>query len=102
MKKLLSLALALIMVIGCFGLATAEGERVLKVGVTSMSAQFDPGYSIGTQTIKIFYNIYDTLLTTDKEGKIAGQLAEKVFHHLFPESIVEPESVYHFHLKQSS
>jgi len=77
MKKLLSLVLALIMVIGCFGLATAEGERVLKVGVTSMSAQFDPGYSIGTQTIKIFYNIYDTLLTTDKEGKIAGQLAEK-------------------------
>lgn len=76
MKKLLSLLLAMVLVLGCVNFAAADEERVLKVGVASIAAQFDPGHSIGIQTIKVFYNIYDTLLTTDKEGQIVGQLAK--------------------------
>ncbi len=48
----------------------------LRVGIAAMINQFDPGYSIGIQSIKIFYNIFDTLLTRDKNGNVAGQLAE--------------------------
>ena len=76
MKKLVALVLAMMLALSCISFAAAEEEKVLKVGITSMSAQFDPGYSIGIQTIKIFYNIYDTLLTTNTEGEIVGQLAE--------------------------
>ena len=76
MKKLVALILAMMLAIGCISFASAEDEKVLKVGLASMSAQFDPGYSIGIQTIKVFYNIYDTLLTTSPEGEIVGQLAE--------------------------
>ena len=32
----------------------------LRVGIAAMINQFDPGYSIGIQSIKIFYNIFDT------------------------------------------
>lgn len=76
MKKLVALVLAMMLAIGCASFASAAEEKVLKVGIASMSAQFDPGYSIGIQTIKVFYNIYDTLLTTSPEGEIVGQLAE--------------------------
>ena len=76
MKKLVALILAMMLAIGCISFASAEDEKVLKVGLASMSFQFDPGYSIGIQTIKVFYNIYDTLLTTSPEGEIVGQLAE--------------------------
>jgi peptide/nickel transport system substrate-binding protein len=48
----------------------------LKVGIGAMLNQFDPGYSIGIASIKMFYNIFDTLLTTDKNGKIVGSLAK--------------------------
>ena len=48
----------------------------LRIGIASMPQSFDPGYSIGIQTIKVFYNIFDTLLTTDADGNIVGQLAE--------------------------
>lgn len=78
--KIISLLLIL-----CFALSacssttkntTSDTLDTLKVGVAAMSTQFDPGYSIGIQSIKVFYNIFDTLLTTDKDGKIVGQLAE--------------------------
>lgn len=52
-------------------------ERVLRVGISKMMDEFDPGYSIGIQTIKVFYNIYDRLLTTDKDGNVVGQLAKE-------------------------
>lgn len=54
---------------------TAELD-VLKIGLTALPTQLDPDRSIGIASIKLFYNIFDTLLFTDKEGKICGQLAE--------------------------
>lgn len=51
-------------------------EDTLRVGVAAMATSFDPLYGIGIASIKVFYNIFDTLLTTDKNGKIVGQLAE--------------------------
>lgn len=79
MKKTLALLLALLLMLTALPMMSAGAEQmdVLRVGIASMLSQFDPGYSIGIQSIKIFYNIFDTLLTTDKEGNIAGQLAEK-------------------------
>jgi peptide/nickel transport system substrate-binding protein len=47
----------------------------LKIGLAAMLQNFDPGYGIGIASIKIFYNIFDTLLQRDKKGNIAGQLA---------------------------
>lgn len=79
MKKLVALILTLALVMSLAPMTTVSaGERLdlLKVGIAAMTSQFDPGYSMGIQTIKIFYNIYDTLLTTDKEGNIVGNLAE--------------------------
>ena len=49
---------------------------VLRVGLAALPTQLDPDYSIGIASIKLFYNIFDTLLFTDKEGNICGQLAE--------------------------
>ena len=49
---------------------------VLRVGLAALPTQLDPDYSIGIASIKLFYNIFDTLLFTDKEGNISGQLAE--------------------------
>ncbi len=57
--------------------ASAGGHLdTLRVGIAAMPKSFDPGYGIGIQTIKVFYNIFDTLLTTDADGKFVGQLAE--------------------------
>ena len=49
---------------------------VLRVGLAALPTQLDPDYSIGIASIKLFYNIFDTLLFTDKEGNICGQLAD--------------------------
>lgn len=49
---------------------------VLKIGLAALPTQLDPDRSIGIASIKLFYNIFDTLLFTDKEGNITGQLAE--------------------------
>ena len=38
MKKLVALILAMMLAIGCISFASAEDEKVLKVGITSMSA----------------------------------------------------------------
>ncbi|RED51767.1 ABC transporter substrate-binding protein [Cohnella lupini] len=51
-------------------------DETLKVALGAGATMFDPGYGIGIASIKVFYNIFDTLLTTNKEGKIVGQLAE--------------------------
>ncbi len=56
---------------------SAVGElEVLKVGLAALPTQLDPDRSIGIASIKLFYNIFDTLLFTDKDGNICGQLAE--------------------------
>ena len=49
---------------------------VLKIGLAALPTQLDPDRSIGIASIKLFYNIFDTLLFTDKEGNITGQLAD--------------------------
>ncbi|HWR24557.1 MAG TPA: ABC transporter substrate-binding protein [Feifaniaceae bacterium] len=56
--------------------AATQSVDTLKVGLAAMLNNFDPLYGIGIASIKIFYNIFDTLLTTDKNGNIVGQLAE--------------------------
>lgn len=55
---------------------SAKELDVLKVGLAALPTQLDPDRSIGIASIKLFYNIFDTLLFTDKEGNICGQLAE--------------------------
>ena len=57
---------------------TGEGKEldVLRIGLAALPTQLDPDRSIGIASIKLFYNIFDTLLFTDKEGNITGQLAE--------------------------
>ena len=49
---------------------------LLKIGLAALPTQLDPDRSIGIASIKLFYNIFDTLLFTDKEGNITGQLAD--------------------------
>lgn len=49
---------------------------VLRVGLAALPTDLDPDKSIGIASIKLFYNMFDTLLFTDKEGEICGQLAE--------------------------
>ena len=48
----------------------------LKIGLAAFPTTLDPNYGIGIASIKVFYNMFDTLLFTDKEGNITGQLAE--------------------------
>lgn len=48
----------------------------MKIGLAALPTQLDPDRSIGIASIKLFYNIFDTLLFTDKEGNITGQLAD--------------------------
>ena len=56
--------------------ASAGELDVLRVGLAALPTQLDPDRSIGIASIKLFYNIFDTLLFTDKEGSICGQLAD--------------------------
>ena len=59
--------------------AVSEGSGeldVLKVGLAALPTSLDPDYGIGIASIKLFYNMFDTLLFTDKEGNIVGRLAE--------------------------
>lgn len=49
---------------------------VLRVGLAALPTDLDPDKTIGIASIKLFYNMFDTLLFTDKEGEICGQLAE--------------------------
>ena len=62
--------------VGQSSAVATPNNDTLKVALAASSTQFDPGYSIGIASIKVFYNIFDTLLTTNKEGQIVGQLAE--------------------------
>ena len=60
--------------------ASQDGQSaeldVLRVGLAALPTDLDPDKSIGIASIKLFYNMFDTLLFTDKEGEICGQLAE--------------------------
>ena len=56
---------------------SSSGELdVLRIGLAALPTSLDPDSSIGIASIKLFYNMFDTLLFTDKEGNICGQLAE--------------------------
>ncbi len=58
---------------------TSDQEQeldVLRVGLAALPTQLDPDRSIGIASIKLFYNMFDTLLFTDKDGEITGQLAQ--------------------------
>ncbi len=91
-NKLFILAIALFALVGCStgdSSSTEETRKTsveaneeslqdetLKVGIAALPAQLDPGLGIGIASIKVFYNIYDTLFYTTKDGEVEGRLAE--------------------------
>jgi peptide/nickel transport system substrate-binding protein len=48
----------------------------LTIGVGSLSSNFVPMKDMGTQTLRVMYNIYDTLFKVNSNGDIVGSLAE--------------------------
>lgn len=80
LKKIVLSLLVLVTIISSgvttiFAQAQEEIE-VLKIGLAALPTQLDPVRSIGIASIKLFYNMFDTLLWTDKEGEISGRIAE--------------------------
>ena len=81
MKKLLSLALCVIMAIGLFAGcakdAPADDVKEMVIGAPKVSASFNPyGSGYGTGDDQSSRQIYDSLVTKDKDGKIAPAMAE--------------------------
>lgn len=80
--KTFAFILAITLLLGIFNAPVLAEEMPeakldrLKVGLAALSTQLDPDRGIGIASIKVFYNIYDRLLFTDKDGEIVGQLAE--------------------------
>ncbi|SEP84133.1 peptide/nickel transport system substrate-binding protein [Ignavigranum ruoffiae] len=56
--------------------AQAKEIDVLRVGLSNLVKDLDPNKGIGIASIKVFYNIYDTLLWTDKDGEIVNRIGE--------------------------
>lgn len=56
----------------------AEGGKdveTVKIGVGSMSNNFNPCKDMGIQALRVIYNVHDRLMYQDKEGNIQPQLA---------------------------
>lgn len=67
----LVLAMAMLLALGAF----AEGEKydaeTIRVGVASLPANMDPAISVGNATIRLHYNIYETLIYADQDNGYA-------------------------------
>lgn len=80
--KLIALILAFCLCVGCLSVACAEETKYevdkIRVGVASLPGNMDPQVSVGNATIRVHYNIYDTLLYADQDNdyEIKPMLAE--------------------------
>ena len=77
--SIISLLFIIMMLTACVGQTPAEASAMdtLRVGLAAFPGNLNPQAGLGIVNIKIFYNIFDTLLTMDKNGNIAGLLAER-------------------------
>ena len=75
LAKLLSLVLSLCLVLSAFSFASAEGEKYevdkIRVGVASLPGNMDPTIGVGNATIRLHYNIYETLIYADQDNGYA-------------------------------
>ncbi len=99
-KKLfsvLSLVLSLVLVLslaGCSGTTkTADGQKVVRINITSEPDNLDPWLSSASDTEAIFHNVFEGLCLYDSEGNIIPGLAESW-------EISEDGKTYTFHLRQ--
>lgn len=70
-----------------------EEINSITVGVGALSSNFVPTKDMGTQTLRVMYNIYDSLFKVDSDGKIIGSLADTW-------EFIEP-TVLQIHLKKN-
>ena len=54
---------------------SAQDVEIVKIGVGSMSNNFNPCKDMGIQALRMIYNIHDRLMFQDKDGEIKPQLA---------------------------
>lgn len=92
MKKLVTLALALCLVL-CLGVCSlAEGGQILRYGTDTWPAGFDPHTISAIAATRVFNQVYETLIEFNPDMTFAGVLAE---------SWENPDDVtYVFHLRQ--
>lgn len=73
--KIVAWILALCLGLSCFSAALAEDGKyeidTIRVGVASLPASMDPQVNVGNATIRVHYNIYETLLYADQDDNYA-------------------------------
>ncbi len=91
MKKLLALVMALMLCLTLGAGALADGSQILKYGTDTWPAGFDPHTISAIAATRVFNQVYETLLTFNKDMTFGGVLAE---------SWENPDDVtYVFHLR---
>ena len=91
MKKLLALVMALMLCLTLSAGALADGRQILKYGTDTWPAGFDPHTISAIAATRVFNQVYEPLLTFNKDMTFGGVLAE---------SWENPDDVtYVFHLR---
>ena len=91
MKKLLALVMALMLCLTLGAGALADGSQILKYGTDTWPAGFDPHTISAIAATRVFNQVYEPLLTFNKDMTFGGVLAE---------SWENPDDVtYVFHLR---
>lgn len=102
MKKILSTALALLLIISCTACGIKDngttqqdssGRTDVKYGLTSDIASLDPVYTTDQISTILYRQLYDTLIVKGEDGNWAPKLAESW-------SLSDDEMTYTFHLRQ--
>lgn len=102
MKKILSTALALLLIISCTACGSKDngttqqdnsGRTDVKYGLTSDIASLAPVYTTDQISTILYRQLYDTLIVKGKDGNWAPKLAESW-------SLSDDEMTYTFHLRQ--
>lgn len=55
---------------------SAQSDEIVRVGIQTIPDNLDPIFSGSNMNIKIFYNLFDSLFYTTKEGEPAGRIAK--------------------------
>lgn len=85
MKKLFALALALVMIVGCFSgcgeKAPADGAgdfalEQITIGLTSWPTDLDPACNMGKTRTRTLFQVFDTLLYTKEDGSYDSYICE--------------------------
>ena len=73
--RLLALLLTFCLCLACVSVAMAEEAKyevdTIRVGVASLPGNMDPQVNVGNATIRVHYNIYETLLFADQDDNYA-------------------------------